>query len=333
MQAQAPPFDDDAGLGAFWRRQQRLLSTLLDHLVPPGSRTVFLDYPVSTNVGDLLLYHGTEAWLTATGQRVLTRASIRNFRFQRLPGDVIILCQGGGNFGDLYPHQAFRESVVRRYPHNRIVFLPQTIHYRSAENLARSSSLLCTHPDLHLILRDSHSLQLARRHFPACSSYLAPDMAVMLYPFPMKSPPRKALGRLCLFRRDIERPEHELPPCGPCNWRGDWRQLLGVYYVALRMLQAVFLLTNRYAPTARTAALWRAMTRLAIGHSALMIRAADSVETSRLHGHIFASLLGVPNRLHENSYGKNTAYFESWHADMPLPMLQIARQRSGSGND
>jgi pyruvyl transferase EpsO len=42
------------------------------------------------------------------------------------------------------------------------------------------------------------------------------------------------------------------------------------------------------------------------------------VETSRLHGFIFASLLGVPSRLHDNSYGKNAAYHKSWHTDMPV---------------
>jgi pyruvyl transferase EpsO len=308
-----------ARLGAFWHRQQSVLTGILDQIIVPGSRIWYLDYPVNTNVGDLLLYHGTEAWLSKRGHQVLRRGSIFDFRFPPIPDGVIIVCQGGGNLGDLYPHQDFREALVRHYPGNRIVFLPQTMHYLSADRLARSTQRLSGHADLHLLLRDRGSLALAREHFPKCNTYLAPDMAVMLYPFPRTIAPRSRRARLCLLRRDRERAATTAVATESCDWSGDWRQLLGARrYIGLRLLQGIIIVLGRFGSSRLTAALWHSASKEIIKHCACSLRGADFIETSRLHGHIFASLLGVPNRLHDNSYGKNSAYYRAWHAAMPL---------------
>ena len=42
----------------------------------------------------------------------------------------------------------------------------------------------------------------------------------------------------------------------------------------------------------------------------------DNVVTSRLHGHIFSCLLGLPNEVCDNSYGKNTGYYHQWTKDI-----------------
>ncbi|WP_295883214.1 polysaccharide pyruvyl transferase family protein [uncultured Thiohalocapsa sp.] len=308
----------DVRLAAFWSAQQVRLTAVLDGLVPPGARVFYLDYPVSSNVGDLLLYHGTEAWLSKSGHQVVGRASIIDFRFPRLAADVAILCQGGGNFGDLYRHQRFREAVVARYPGNRIVFLPQTVHYQSAQAIAESRRRLSAHDDLHLVLREHRSLALAEQYFPGCRTYLAPDMAVMLYPITRQYTRSGPGGQLCLFRRDKERPAEHLPTRGCCTWEGDWKQILGVHYIALRLLQALIITAGTLGPTSVTARVWKAFTWQLVQRSAARFLAADRIETSRLHGHIFAVLLGVPSRLHDNSYGKNAAYFRCWHKPMAL---------------
>ena len=43
----------------------------------------------------------------------------------------------------------------------------------------------------------------------------------------------------------------------------------------------------------------------------------ESVETSRLHGHILSSLLGKPNTVIDNSYGKNANYYYTWMHEAP----------------
>jgi pyruvyl transferase EpsO len=106
---------------------------------------------------------------------------------------------------------------------------------------------------------------------------------------------------------------------GTCDWEGDWKQLLGGSYVILRLLQAYMMVAGKLGHADLNATVWKALTRRVIRRCAGRLKAARCIETSRLHGHIFAALLGVPSRLHDNSYGKNSAYYRLWHSDMPLP--------------
>jgi pyruvyl transferase EpsO len=42
------------------------------------------------------------------------------------------------------------------------------------------------------------------------------------------------------------------------------------------------------------------------------------VVTDRLHGHILSVLLGIPNVLMDNSYGKNQSFYATWTQDLDL---------------
>ncbi|MEM9541926.1 MAG: polysaccharide pyruvyl transferase family protein [Cyanobacteria bacterium P01_E01_bin.42] len=44
----------------------------------------------------------------------------------------------------------------------------------------------------------------------------------------------------------------------------------------------------------------------------------DLVITTRLHGHILCTLLGIPNIFLPNSYHKNLGFYEAWTADIPF---------------
>ena len=55
-------------------------------------------------------------------------------------GDVILVT-GGGYMGNLWPkNQALTEKVVETFPHNRIVFAPQTIFYRDTPSAAQEKA-------------------------------------------------------------------------------------------------------------------------------------------------------------------------------------------------
>ena len=142
------------------------LAEILD-VIPRHSSVVYLDYPLYGNVGDLLIMKGTEAFFEAYGIKVRERWNAENFiPGRRIPKDAIIVCQGGGNFGDLYPHfQQFRERVVEHYPDNRIVILPQSIYYEHEENIIKTRGILAAHPDLHLFTREKASFDFAVKRF------------------------------------------------------------------------------------------------------------------------------------------------------------------------
>jgi pyruvyl transferase EpsO len=306
---------------AFWRDQQRRLLSVLNALIPAGAQVAYVDYPVHSNIGDLMIFHGTEAWLRRAEMRVLTRASMHSFRYPEMESQVIILCHGGGNFGDLYAHQTFREKVVDAYPKNKIVLLPQTLHFQNAHSLARSADKLSSHGNVHLLLRDRNSLEVARKHFTGCRSHLTPDMAAMLYPMRTATAFRKSIGRLCLWRTDVESAHSDSSGTNHCDWAGDWRRLLGPYYPFSRLLQWIHMLLGRFLPSHVSASVWKEFSGQLIHHCACRFARARRVETSRLHGHILATLLGVPNRLHDNCYGKNFAYYRCWLSGFPLTEL------------
>ena len=310
----------------FLEAQRRDLLAVLGSTVPSGSRVAFLDYPVYTNVGDLMIYLATEHWLETSELEVVGRWNLSDFSFRSLPPDSIILCQGGGNFGDLYPFQRFREKVVRSYPDNRIVFLPQTIHYAREANREISAGILDQHPDLHLLLRDRVSLELATSMAPSCSSALAPDMYLLLYPVEKTLGLARAVSPssrvLYLLREDIEeRLNQPVPECG-IGWTGDWRQLLGLRWWSSRLLKAARPVWTVGGPPGAFAHRWHRQAYGLVRHCARRFQTVERVVSSRLHGHLLATLLGIPSILLDNSYGKNSRYFHTWHEGLEIARLQ-----------
>ncbi|MCP5368405.1 MAG: polysaccharide pyruvyl transferase family protein, partial [Hyphomicrobiales bacterium] len=170
---------------AHWQRLCGHLTAALDRAVPPGRPVAYLDYPVHRNLGDLLIYLGTCAWLDTSRRTVAGCWNKDNFPGLPLAKDTVVLLHGGGNFGDIYPaHQRFRESVVAAYPGHRVVILPQSIQFQDAASQAASAAVLNGHGDLHLLVRDRTSLAVARSAFIGTTSTLVPDMASFLYPIP-----------------------------------------------------------------------------------------------------------------------------------------------------
>src|SRR3546814_20988092 len=88
-----------------------------------------------------------------------------------------IVLHGGGNFGDLYPiHQEFRERIVEQFPRNRIVIMPQSIHFKNPARLAEAARRFAAHRNLTTTVRDLDSERLVREHF-SNPVHLVPDMA------------------------------------------------------------------------------------------------------------------------------------------------------------
>ena len=56
------------------------------------------------------------------------------------------------------------------------------------------------------------------------------------------------------------------------------------------------------------------------------VRRPGCLVSNRLHGHILACLLGIPNLLFDNNYGKCSDYFRTWHADLPFTQLVETRK-------
>lgn len=300
--------------------------SVIDSVVPRGSRIVYLDIPLHLNVGDLLIYKGTEQFFKEREYKVLARRTDRtSLKFvqntKHLPSDVIILLHGGGNFGDLYPHhQILRETVVQKFPNNKIVYMPQTVHFKSAEKMEHSASIIRQHKNLTIFCRDTRSHQILRENF--CDNVImCPDMAHSLWGvFPTQKKNDIKRDTLWMIRKDIEETNvgtlSGIP--APSKYE-DWEDICTDKDRAYMNLLFKFerinnLLGSNIIPTVN---MWAKHTDKLVDRVNNYFMAHEQVVTSRMHGHILCCLLSVKTKLLDNSYGKNSTYFDAWTKGVP----------------
>ena len=306
---------------ALIRGLQDAIEGTLGPLLEGESTCALLDFPSYPNVGDSAIWAGEVTYLRSRGIQITYQCDWRHYSRERLQRALrrggVILLQGGGNLGDLYPHhQDFRERVVRDFPASRIIILPQTIYFRDAAALSRARAIFDAHRGLTVLVRDQQSLEFARKEFCA-TSLPCPDMAFMLGP--LTRPQAPDWDVVWLWRNDmesigwapvgeqVERFDWLDEPPGPVGWAVKHVERLFVLYPnRLRQLPGV--LAHTYDLQARK--------RLA--HGCRLLSRGRIVVTDRLHGHILSLLLGIPHVLLDNSNGKVKRFYDTWTAESDL---------------
>jgi pyruvyl transferase EpsO len=227
---------------------------------------------------------------------------------------AILVFQGGGNFGDLYPDLQFlREAVVKEFTERKIVVLPQSVHFESSDAQARALDRMFGHPDIHFFMRDQPSLDLMET-FSAGRSTLMPDMAHALWGnFEVRSAVRPTKPTLYMFRRDGEK-----RPDQPANSQGiDWEDLITpVETFGWRLARkALHTGIGSFQPTVMSA--WYGLRNRLIDKAVARFIEHDRIETDRLHGMILSALVSRPVVYHDNSYGKLGRYAREWLSASP----------------
>ncbi|WP_173634697.1 polysaccharide pyruvyl transferase family protein [Paramixta manurensis] len=300
--------------------------SVIDRVVPHGSKVVYLDIPLHLNVGDLLIYKGTEQFFKERNYQVLARRTDKSSlkyveETKSLPEDVIILLHGGGNFGDLYvPHQRLREAVVKKFPRHKIVFLPQTLHFNDHNEMLKSGNIMRSHKNLTIFCRDVRSQKILQEHF--CDDVeLCPDMAHSLWGvFPQQNRAEIKRDTLWMIRKDIEggkvSAEIQLP--SPDKYE-DWEDICtDKDRKKLKLLERTERVNKALSSgLIGTSSSWGTYTDGLVARVNDYFMSFDTVVTSRMHGHILCCLLGVKTKLLDNSYGKNSGYYEAWTKDVP----------------
>ncbi len=294
----------------------------ISRLIPRERPAVYLDYPVHTNIGDLLIERGTERFFETGGYDVVERRSAHDFcacAQSRLPADATLVLHGGGNFGDLYDlHQPFRERVIETFPHHRIVMLPQTIHFQSTERLRRAVEVFSRHDNLTVCVRDYASLEFFRRHFRN-PVHLMPDMAHCLWGELTASAPgalEKGRRTLLFTRTDKEsRPMDGLPD--GTSAPTDWQDVIAPYEVfAFRALRKLHYKHCAFGGKRSLHPAWRRVRDRLIVKGQRLIDGYDAVITNRLHAAILGLLLSREVVMMDNSNGKLSEYYATWFKDI-----------------
>jgi pyruvyl transferase EpsO len=279
-------------------------------------RVVFLDVPMYYNVGDLLIFKGTEQFFKDHNINVIHKSDCYKLRHKKIQEADVILFQGGGNFGDIYPaFQNMREEVVSKYKDKTIICLPQTIHFNSKEREKQSANIFSQHKDFHFFVRDEKSKEIAKNF--TSNVKMMPDMAHSLHPLVDQSElTTNGVRILNLVRNDNESPQEQKFNINKKNF--DWEHIITQNDLAIRYACRVGNLTPLVNKSMR---LWLKHMDDVVFRSVNHFYAHDIVKTDRLHGLILAVLLGKRILLDDNSYGKNTAYYQAWISDIDLIKL------------
>lgn len=297
-------------------RHQSLMASLAARhavLLPllRGRRLHYLDVPMYGNVGDLLIMLGTLSFFESQQLNVTRLGMYFNYSSRWAGPDDVMVFQGGGNFGDIYgPFQSFRERIVKELPNNRVVILPQTIHFSSPQCFEECCRVMSRHKDLHICVRDAKSADMAREMTK--NVYLLPDMAHQLWPIGRTQLPE--LSVLKFLRRDGEAANAP----GEQSGSFDWIDLVGPVWTFLLsqvaercMYHATRFGLNKPFATLE-ARIWISQARRFVDDAVRLFSKYERIDSDRLHAHILACLLSIPHRVGDNSYGKNRAYVEEW---------------------
>ncbi|HST25906.1 MAG TPA: polysaccharide pyruvyl transferase family protein [Gaiellaceae bacterium] len=274
----------------------------LARAIPAGAPVALLDLPKHANVGDHAIALGALAWLRTAGHDVRVLSGPDDYApapIRKRLGDGVILLNGGGNLGDLWPdHQRFRERVLADFPDAPVVQLPQSIRFTQERTLDSARRAFGSHGRFTLLVRDRDALQFARAEFD-CPVELCPDLAFALGPQRARREPDMDI--LVLARTDHETSKpFEIEPNGSVGV-ADWVQNPSLRFRALRAL-------SRY----------EALSRERFEFGLALLGRGRVVVTDRLHAHILCTLLGTPHVIRDQGYGKLAAFHDAWTRDSPL---------------
>jgi exopolysaccharide biosynthesis predicted pyruvyltransferase EpsI len=301
---------------------RRIDETLAPLIAGHSERICIIDPPGYANVGDSAIFLGELAFL----RRNFPDAKIDFFdtvnytpacdRF--IEDSSIILLQGGGNFGEIWPrHHAIRMEILKRFPGKPIVQFPQSISFTTEAGIDATAQAIERQGNFTLLVRDRNSQAFAEKHFP-CTTVLCPDMAFALGDIAREP---ASLDFLCLLRQDKEVvTDHSkllqvLAELGGSLDVADWIEApdsrLGQRDKALgrtwRRFPLTIGLTRSFAFSLRER---YARERLTFGLG--LLSRGSMVITDRLHAHVLCCLLGVRHLLFDSLDGKVSALYEAW---------------------
>ena len=288
-----------------------------------------LDIPLHGNIGDSLIAEGEIDFLKQAPFKLLFKASLR-CSIDEIPKRGILLFNGGGNFGDLWPgSNEFRRSVISDRTSQKVIIFPQSVYYSKIENLNEDVKVFNKHPDLIICARDIVSFDFLKLHFKNNKILLVPDMAFYLnldrigcsQGLCRKDGTRKVL---LLFRDDLES-SFSLREAKDLIYKAQPNSKLFVAdWPTLKSPRAKFQIFNnkfliRFLRQDKSNG-WNLMESIDekrfnfdLSRKGIdFINSYDVVVTTRLHGLILGILLNKHVVGLDNAYGKLSSFYNTW---------------------
>ncbi len=218
------------------------------------------------------------------------------------PTDLILIT-GGGFLGSLwFALEAQAREVIKAYPCNPIVVMPQTLYWEHetkwADEQEKTRRVYAAHSHLRLCARDRETFHLMQEAYPGCQVLLVPDMVLYDQWDGFFDDAMERDGVLLCLKTDKE---SILSDAEREGLFAVGKKLCGTAYFGTTDLAA------SVAPKDRIDLLCEKLNQF---------RAARLVITDRLHGLIFAAITGTPCIAINNSNHKLRATFQ-WVKHLP----------------
>lgn len=300
----------------------KLADNIIETLTPlVDNDYIFLDLPYYTNIGDTLIWKGTEDFLKTIKYKCLYKTSIENYIKPKISSETVILLQGGGNFGDLWRrHTDFCLQIIKDFPDNKIIVMPQTIYYSDMETLKSDAMIMSKHSNFHICARDKVTYKLLEDNFNITSIQFVPDMAFCISQNFLDRHKKNEKEKVLFFnRKDKEHADYDYTSLMNSDknleeheWPSMERNSFS--YNILRALQKI----NRLLGNQRIINYLIDMYCINIFMPQLLrvginfISTYKKVYSTRLHGAILSYLLQKELVFFDNSYGKNKNVYDAW---------------------
>lgn len=286
---------------------------------------ILLDLPYYSNIGDTLIWEGTKEYLETLPYKCLYYASKDSFVYRKLPKNVVILLQGGGNFGDLYRlHSEFRKKIIELYPDNKVIILPQTAFYEDRHKLIIDAEFYSQHKNVTICAREQYTYDLLKKHFKN-EILLMPDMAFFINLKKYKL--GKETGKVLYLKRiDKEFSKNdekiEIPKNAEIH---DWptyehsfhkEKIVEILYCKFRRLLSILRFPNRIIAKLND---WKRnyfYRRFYVQLGIDFLSPYSLIFTTRLHVMILSVLLHKKLHLINNTSGKVINFYNTWLTDI-----------------
>ena len=278
------------------------------------------------NVGDTLIMKGEFDFLsTIKNARCNEYTTMWSFekRHPTIPKDDLLIMRGSGSFGDIWPTAPnFWKFVMKNYPENPILFMPQTIHFDDENKLIEMADIINKHKKITLCVRDKESFDIAQKFF-SCDSYLVPDMAFYMDDnFLCDAHSRNPQRPLLVIRKDKERKPSVLidnllkePDIVVSDWPTFSKQDLITKIKQKLFVHKFYRLYDAFIK--------HIYCTYIIKQGVNFLKPFSKIYATRMHAGILALMMGKDVVFIDNSYGKLRKVYETWLSDVRNACLEV----------
>ena len=265
----------------------------------------FLDAPAYGNLGDQAIAYAIHCFC----EYVLPGIKIIEFQEQSViqylswlkrnvkNNDVIVL-QGGGNLGNLYPRYEFvRRTLVRTFQNNEIIIFPQSVFFSDDKEGKYETEIdrkiYGKNKRLTMFARDSVSFAEMKNRFPETHVELCPDIVFFLNGI-IGADSKGGLG-VCM-RNDRERTISD----------GQVKKIMAqikVHDEKIKQFDTVVDVSSHVIGEYRKSLVLNKLEDFA---------KCELIVTDRLHGMIFSYITSTPCIAIANSTGKSQYAYNDW---------------------